>query len=101
MRRPEDPTRDPASESRDDGEVPSYYNPYRKSTRQWFYRTPLGEVEAGDNEIQAWAQARAAKQRDLADCRNPQLKSLAVNQLREALGVWPNAKEHTTPRNEA
>lgn len=86
-----DPSRDYASEARDDHEVSSYYKPYRKSTRQWLFRTPLGEVEAGDNEEQAWAQARAAYKRDLADCRNPSLKSLTVNQLREALGGWTNA----------
>lgn len=91
MRRHEDPTRDPASEARDDHEVPSYYKPYRKSTRQWFYRTPEAEVEAGDNEEQAWAQARSAYKRDVADCLNPSLKSLAVNQIRQAIGVWPNA----------
>lgn len=90
MRRPEDPTRDPASEARDDHEAPSYYKPYRKDSRQWLYRTPLGEVEAGIDHEQAWSIARDANMRDLADCRNPQLKSLAVNQLREALGVWPN-----------
>ena len=93
---PQDPTRDPASEARDDHEVPSYYKPYRKSTRQWLYRTPLGEVEAGDNEEQAWAVARSAYQRDIDDCLNPQLKSLAVNQIRAALNVYPNDQAQAT-----
>jgi len=96
MRRSEDPTRDPASEARDDHEVPSYYKPYRKDSRQWFYRTPLGEVEAWYNHPDAWVAARRAHARDLADCRNPSLKIPAVNQLREALGVWPNASDQAT-----
>ena len=94
-----DPSRDYASEARDDYEAPKVpfvqrlYTPYRVGSHCWAFDAALGRTSGFDDRASAQNAADKQKSDDEAECLDPEktdpTKHMITWTLRKALGIYP------------